>query len=201
MRARRGPDFRERGFPLNKEKKAFLPRANPKMWRVDSVRQSGESVAQQFVKIKSKLFPGPHFFGESWVWGFQLQLRGEIGGMCAYIRRLADVHARIHAYAAVAGLGWDGCPVTPVHRATLSWGNAFDRAARGSTPLRFSSQTTLSLSPRCMPAGDAAETSTTSTTSTRWRFPGGPSHNRAQGVPLIRSGIPLSLTFSPPVRG
>ena len=32
------------------------------MWRVDSVRQSGESVAQRFVKIKSKLFLGHHFW-------------------------------------------------------------------------------------------------------------------------------------------
>ena len=128
------------------------------------------------------------------------RLSARVFSISAYIRRLADVHARIHAYAAVAGLCWDGCPVTPVHRATLSWGNAFDGTARGSTPLHFSSRALLSLSPRCMPAGGAAETSTstTSTTSTtRWCFPGGPSHHRAQGVPLIRSGIPLSLiTFS-----
>ena len=119
------------------------------------------------------------------------RLSARVFSSSAYIRRLADVHACIHAYAAVAGLCWDGCPVTPVHRATLSWGNAFDRAARGSTPLRFSSRTLLSLSPRCMPAGDAAET----TSTTRWRFPRGPSHHRAQRVPLIRSGIPLSLTY------
>ena len=119
------------------------------------------------------------------------RLSARVFSSSAYIRRLADVHARIHAYAAVAGLAWDGCPGTPLDRATLSWGNAFDGAARGSTPLRFSSQTLVSLSPRCMPAGDAAET--TSTSTTRWRFPGAPSHHRAQGVPLIRSGIPLSL--------
>ena len=115
------------------------------------------------------------------------RLSARVFSSSAYIRRLADVHARIHAYAAVAGLCWDGCPVTPVHRATLSWGNALYIAARGSTPLRFSSQTTLSLSPRCMPAGDAAETTSTTSTS-RWRFPGAPSHHRAQGLPVTRSG-------------
>ena len=115
------------------------------------------------------------------------RLSARVFSSSAYIRRLADVHARIHAYAAVADLCWDGCPVTPLDRATLSWGNAFDRAARGSTPLRFSSQTLLSLSPRFMTEGDAAET-------TRWRFPGGPSHHRAQGASVNPfGGIPLSL--------
>ena len=62
----------------------------------------------------------------------------------------------------------------PVH---TSWGSAHSVAARGATPARFSSQTLLSLSPRIMAEGDAAET-------TRWRFPGGPCHHRAQGGPF-----------------
>ena len=67
----------------------------------------------------------------------------------------------------------------PVHTA---WGSAHNPAARGSTPARYSSQTLLSLSPRFMTEGDAAET-------TRWRFPGGPCHHRrAQGLPLTRLG-------------
>ena len=77
MRARRGPDFRERGLLSNEEKKASLLKANPKMWRVDSVRQSGESVAQRFVNIKSKLFPGPHFWGNLGL-GFSVAIEGDI---------------------------------------------------------------------------------------------------------------------------
>ena len=65
----------------------------------------------------------------------------------------------------------------------------FPALVRGSTPARFSSQTLLSQSPRFMAEGDGARQHHEHDGVVQ----GAPSHHRAQGVPLIHSGIPLSL--------